>query len=101
MRRPCSQPFGGDPLWLRHEALNGLILKDPTGLPAWARRVVVGHHGRYQPAVSSTRELDRLYERIADPAWVRVQAELISAAVTGLTVVTGVDASLGGWPGSA
>jgi len=49
---PARRPrlAGRESLWLRHEAVTGLILADLTDLPSWARRVVTGHHGRYQPA---------------------------------------------------
>jgi hypothetical protein len=40
---------GLERLWLRHEAVTGLVLHDQTPLPSWARRVLTGHHGRYQP----------------------------------------------------
>ncbi len=93
---------GLDAAWLRHEAVTGLILKDRTGLPAWARRVVAGHHGRYQPAQSDVAfELDALHARASDPAWAAVQSELIDTLVTAVSTVTGTDTGLDGWPRQA
>ena len=89
-------------LWLRHEAATGLILHDLTGLPAWARRVVTGHHGRYARSkiANISRDLDDLHRRTAEKPWAAVQRELIDQVVAAVTAQTGQDAGLDGWPPS-
>ncbi len=91
---------GLDAAWLRHEAVTGLILKDRTGLPAWARRVVAGHHGRYQPAQSDVAfELDALHVRASDPAWAadRCRVTLLSATLPRARVAELCAAWTSGW----
>jgi hypothetical protein len=80
--------------------VTGLILHDQTPLPSWARRIVMGHHGRYQPTGPDrliARDLDDLRSRAADPAWAAVQQELLGDLVTAVSSVTGADAGLEGW----
>ncbi|MGC7100696.1 CRISPR-associated helicase Cas3' [Amycolatopsis lurida] len=99
VRRPVLSGWSG--LWLRHEAVTGLVLHDQTSLPAWARRVVMGHHGRYQPTGPDqpiTPELEQLRARAGDPAWVAVQRELLARVVATVGRATGVELSLDDWP---
>lgn len=95
------QLAAGERLWLRHEAVTGLVLHDRTPLPSWARRIVMGHHGRYQPAGAQHNvawDLDELRARTADPAWAKVQQDLLEDLVTTVSRAAGVDATLPDWP---
>lgn len=88
--------------WLRHEALTGIILGDLYHVPGWARRVVAGHHGRYQrPLHSVSWALTELRARAADPAWAAAQRSIIDTVVGAVTDLTGVDCALTGWPAEA
>lgn len=103
MDMPSQQPALGEleRLWLRHEAVSGLILHDQTTVPAWARRVVMGHHGRYQLTGAQrnvARELDELRARTADPAWAMVQQTLLQDLVVTVSRVACADANLSSWP---
>jgi len=85
--------------WLRHEAVTGLILQDRTELPAWARRVLAGHHGRYQPAQADVcRALTDLRDRADDPAWATAQSGLLDAIVAAIGSATDLPGALDGWP---
>lgn len=98
-QRPEVAGRGG--WWLRHEAVTGWVLHELTGLPGWARRVVMGHHGRYQPSGPDflpTRPLVEMRERAVDPAWLRLQQELLSDVVAAVSTLAGADVSLEGWP---
>jgi CRISPR-associated endonuclease/helicase Cas3 len=92
---------GLERLWLRHEAVTGLVLHDQTPLPSWVRRVLMGHHGRYQPGGGQrnvARELDQLRERTRAPAWAAVQSELLQQVQDAVGAATGTDSSLDRWP---
>lgn len=92
---------GLERLWLRHEAVTGLVLHDQSALPSWARRVLTGHHGRYQPCGGQRNlphELDALRVRTAEAGWGEAQRELLRDVVEAVGAVAGTDCDLVGWP---
>ncbi len=102
MDMPARRPTLPDRerLWLRHEAVTGLVLHDQTDLPSWARRVLMGHHGRYQCSVAGpSQDLSMLRERARDPAWAAVQQSLQGDVVAAVGLSTGRNAALTGWAG--
>jgi CRISPR-associated endonuclease/helicase Cas3 len=88
-------------LWLRHEAASGVVLDELTGLPAWARRIVMGHHGRYQPTFQDSDPHPALREhrdRLLAPRWMAVQQQILTTVVDVIADLTGLTIAYDDWP---
>lgn len=97
---PAHRPDVGDQLglWLRHEAGTGLVLDELTRLPAWARRIAMAHHGRFQPTFTGTvpAALDaHRKQMLADP-WREEQQRLLHALGSAVERIAGAHV---GWDG--
>lgn len=84
---------------LRHEALTSLTLLHGTAAPSWARRVVAGHHGRYQsvPACGDDA-LVGLRRRTLEPPWAAAQGDLVGQVLSAVETCTGQDPGFARWP---
>lgn len=92
---PVEAPF------YRHEALTSYLLAEHrSGLPAWARLIVAGHHGRYQKCTpQGNRELDKFHRAAKAGPWFSVQQDLLDAVEQAITDGSGAHALSAEWPG--
>ena len=103
MTVPASRPVlvGPERSWLRHEAVSVMVLADQTALPSWARRVVAGHHGRYQPTGPqrlASPTVSALRDRASEPAWAAAQRALLDDVAAAVSTQADVATSWSGWP---
>lgn len=99
-----QRPYGpGDAAagHFRHEAMTAYLLGRHSDLPVWARQVVAGHHGRYQPAESGFDCPVALHELRAGAdagPWAVLQRAVLGSLVRAVGAATGQPVGLADWP---
>lgn len=98
---PPHRPDVGNQLalWWRHEAGTGLVLDELECLPAWARRIAMAHHGRFQPSVTGSVPkalVDHRAQMLTGP-WRQEQLRLLRELGSAVEQIAGVPVNWDNW----